>query len=64
MKEIDQEAITILMNHNWKNNIWELLNIIDNLLINVDSDIITAQDIKNCINKNASSDSNIEWKIY
>ena len=59
VKEIDQEAITVLMNHNWKNNIWELLNIIDNLLINVDSDIITAQDVKNFINKNTSSDSNI-----
>lgn len=59
VKEIDQEAVTVLMNHNWKNNIWELLNIIDNLLINVDSDIITAQDVKNCINKNPQLDSNI-----
>jgi len=59
VKEINREAITVLMNHKWKNNIWELLNIIDNLLISVDSDIITAEDVKKCINKSTESDVNI-----
>lgn len=39
-KSFSTEAVTYLMNYQWMNNIEELINVLENLVINVDSDII------------------------
>ncbi|MGB1361299.1 MAG: sigma-54-dependent transcriptional regulator [Alphaproteobacteria bacterium] len=57
VKTFDPSAITALMNHNWVGNIWELVNVIEKLIVDVKDNIIVADDIKKCIN-NSNSDSN------
>ena len=44
-KEIEQDAVKLLIDYNWPGNIRELRNVIERLII-LSNDIITKKDVK------------------
>ena len=49
-KTFDDGAIAVLIKHDWIGNVWELVNVLDNLLLNVKTSNITVEDVKKCLN--------------
>jgi len=57
-KSIEDDALTMLMEHNWPGNVRELKNIIERLVIMVPHNVITGKDIPSLVKEYRSPDKN------
>ncbi len=47
--KFSQSSLITLASHNWVANLWELINVIDRLLLNVKGSIITSEDVASAL---------------